>query len=523
MGKLIKVLMVNPPSLTEVPEMEEGLSYYEWLKLKNKAYEFIPGELLGCQCIQSYVEKNNIDCSIDILNSCVEMHTSIEQTLKEIEKKMPLDVVAFTGPYSVFSEIEYLAQAIKNSYPETCIVYGQFFASLCCEAILENYPFFDFVCIGYGEITISKIIEYKQGVIRIQDIPAVGFKNKYNKFILNSIESNTEKIIKVIPTRYDIEKVKKTGLCISIFCSRGCPYRCSFCATGSLMRRYGHCTPFSLRHPISVVDEIQYLHEEFNINRFTFVDDTFAANTAEAKKQAKEIALEIVKRNLNIQIMIDTRIDCIDEDLFVLLKNAGVVKAFVGIEAANNNNLLEYNKGYKTDVIFEKIKILENLGIEIVPGFITFNPDSTVDELRSNADLIRNIPNSDPSMFSYEYIPYPGTDLTNKFIKDGLVVGNFPNYENNYKNPEVKLIKQTYDRLLTRYSTFLINRNKEPNFDIDAEPLIKMQIHELFADYFNEIIEAIELEKQNLLDDIYSDYNQKLMEQLKMILLLEVN
>lgn len=520
MRNFIKVLLVNPPSLTEVPPMGEGLSYYDWLKLKNSEYKFIPGELLGCQCIQNYVEKHNEDCCIEILNACVDGHTSLEQTLEEIKEKMPIDILAFSGPYSVFSEIEYLAKELKTLYPNICIAYGQFFASLCYEDILKNFSFFDFVCIGYGEITMSKIIEYKQGIIDINDIPAVGYKDKSNNIIVNPINFDLEKIIKTIPTRYETEKVLKNGLCVSMFCSRGCPYRCSFCATGSLMRTCNQ--KYMLRTPESVIDEVQFLYDNFKIQRLTFVDDTFAANTIEAKQQAKEIALEIIKRNINIQIMIDTRIDCIDEELFALLKKAGVIKAFIGIEAANNENLLEYNKGYKKDIILDRIKILEKIGIEIVPGFITFNPDSTLDTLKANAHLIKEIPNSDPSMFSYEYIPYPGTDLTNKFLKEGLVVGQFPHYKNNYKIPQVKLVKQSYDRLLSKYSMFLINTRKKYNFNINDYLSAKMKINELFFNYFMEIITQIELGKLKLLEDIYFVYNQKLMELLKSVLLSQI-
>ena len=520
--KRIRVLLVNPPTIEEIPESFRGISYYTWLRTKNKFYDFVPGELLGAQCIESYVQSHNHDCDFEILNACVEEHTTVEQTLQEIRNRMPLELVCFTGPYNVFHEVQYLASQVKEEYPGTYVMYGQFFASLCYEEILNKYKEFDFLNVGYGEITISKMIQFLQAECVLEDIPGLAYRDKEGNVVYNNEDGCClDEIVDVKPTRNDIQKVIKSGLNVSIHCSRGCPYRCSFCATGTLMGKMGEHNNYRLRDPYEVVDEIEEIYNKYHINKITFVDDTFAANTVQGKEQAKIIAEEIIKRNIHLEIMIDTRIDCIDKELFTLLYQAGVHYVNIGIESANNQNLIEFNKGYKADRINESLQILEDIGIHAVYGFINFNPETTMEELKSNVELLKQLKYTDPTMYSHEFIPYPGIDMTNRLLKDGLITGEFPDYQNKYKHPEVYEVKMNYDRLLSKYTMFLFNMNKTPDFHVQEYQELNEKIYELFSKYFEELVQT-SIDKKNIAE-LFNDYDAELKAYLKQILIGESN
>lgn len=514
--KKIKVLLVNPPTVAEIPEFARGISYYSWLKTKNKFCDFVPGELLGAQCIQKYVREHNLDCEFEILNACVEEHVSVEQTLEVILKKMPLDLVCLTGPYDVFSEILYIAEKIKQYNSNIKILYGQFFASLCYNEILEKYSVFDYLSVGYGEVTVSKLIDYLQNKCKIDEIPGLAYKMEDDVIYRKQEWCNVSEIIKIKPTRENVQKVLNSGLNISIFCSRGCPYRCSFCATGSLM---GREHKYFLRDPYDVVDELEELYNKYHIKRITFVDDTFAPNTSAGKEQARIIAEEIIKRNIKLEIMVDSRIDCIDRELFTLLYRAGVRYVYIGIEAASDENLKEYNKGYKANKIKDSLEILSEIGIKAVYGFINFNPETTFEDLLSNIELLSNLKYTDPTMYSHEYIPYPGTDMTKRLIKEGLVVGSFPNYRIIYKEPKIQTIKNVYDKLLAIYTTFVFNMNKYPEFYISNHEQIYNNINKMFASYIREVVLALMHDDDT--ECIYKRYRYILKDLLKKILIEE--
>lgn len=511
-----KVLFINPPTVSEIPQFARGISYYSWLKTKGKFYAFVPGELLGAQCIQKYVQMENKNCIFQILNGCVEEHISVEQTFEEIKKMMPIDLLCIGGPYDVFSEVLYLANKVKESSPNTKILCGQFFASLCYEDILKKYDVFDYLCVGYGEIAVSKLINCLQGQGNISDVPGIAYRDGDSVIYNASTSCYMDEIIKITPTRDSIEKVMETGLNVSIFASRGCPYHCSFCASGSLMGRY---RGYALRNPYEVVDELETLYNLYHIEKITFVDDTFAPNTAQGKEQARIIAEEIIKRDIKISIMIDTRIDCIDRDLFTLLYQAGVRYAYLGIEAASNDNLKEYNKGYKANVIVENLKILKEIGITPVYGFINFNPETSFEDLQKNVAFLQEIKNVDPTLLSHEFIPYPGTDMTNRLLKEGLVVGEFPDYKLKYKDLKIYEVKKNYDFLLLKFTAFLLKMNQYPDFYINTYEDINNGINEVFTEYFGHLIEEIRdgYEYEHLKDE----YEIRLKKLLKQILVKE--
>ncbi|MHB1394500.1 MAG: B12-binding domain-containing radical SAM protein [Clostridia bacterium] len=341
-----KLLLVNPPTLTEIPKFGKGYSYYEWLKIRGGGknyYENIPGEHLGLQCISSFLSSKGY--KLEILNACVENHRSLDETLESIKNEYPFNMIAFSGPYSVFSEVCYLAQAVKELFPDVPIIYGHHFATLNYEKIMKKYECFDYICLGEGEYPLYYLANALENKKPIKDVPSIVYREG-DEIIASPYKCFLEEVIEIKPVRTDAHKVLNSNLSLSIFASRGCPYTCSFCTTGSLSRKYKKHDNWKLRDPYSFVDELEELYENFSIDRVTIIDDTFATNTPAGKQQAEIIAKEIIKRNIKLFIMFDTRVDCVDKDLFSLLYKAGFKKVFLGIESASDLNLKIYNKGF---------------------------------------------------------------------------------------------------------------------------------------------------------------------------------
>src|SRR5690606_37716117 len=71
--------------------------------------------------------------------------------------------------------------------------------------------------------------------------------------------------------------------------SRGCPYRCTYCASALLNRG------FRVRDPIRVVDEIEHWHRRRGVSDFAFYDD---ALLVDAPRRAVPMLEEILRRRL---------------------------------------------------------------------------------------------------------------------------------------------------------------------------------------------------------------------------------
>ena len=79
---------------------------------------------------------------------------------------------------------------------------------------------------------------------------------------------------------------------VPIMTSRGCPYRCSYCASHIINDR------FRRRDPIRVADEIFYWHTHLGVRNFSFYDDALLVTPGE---MVIPLLREIIRRDLPIQ------------------------------------------------------------------------------------------------------------------------------------------------------------------------------------------------------------------------------
>lgn len=70
---------------------------------------------------------------------------------------------------------------------------------------------------------------------------------------------------------------------VCIRASKGCPYRCTYCASGYLCRRH------RLRDPVKVATEVSFWNKEYRVSDFAFYDDALLTPHAHARRLLQEI------------------------------------------------------------------------------------------------------------------------------------------------------------------------------------------------------------------------------------------
>jgi len=115
---------------------------------------------------------------------------------------------------------------------------------------------------------------------------------------------------------------------VAIMTSRGCPYRCSFCASSQLVDRYRR------RSPEHVLTEMALWHEEFGVQHFAFFDDALFHR---AEKYWKPLLRAIIDRRWPIQMHTPNgvQIKLLDEEMAFLMKEAGVRTIRLSFESSN--------------------------------------------------------------------------------------------------------------------------------------------------------------------------------------------
>ncbi len=205
----------------------------------------------------------------------------------------------------------------------------------------------------------------------------------------------------------------------TVYASRSCPYDCSFCC---IIKLYGRGQ--KKRSVESVVTELKAnlkfhrLPVVKSIPDVTWIcDDNFAAD----RTWAKQVLREIIRQKIKTRFVIQARVEIAeDEELLALMKQAGVMRLYVGIESLNDEALAEYNKHSSLAKIQKAVSTIQAHGIS-VHGLFVFGDDSSRQGIgRQIADFIIR-QNLSGALMQSLYLT-PGTDKFVELDRQGRII-----------------------------------------------------------------------------------------------------
>lgn len=443
----MSVLLVNPPSLWGVESRGLGgtMSYFEYERSFTDQYWYksYPGEHLGLMALVAVLRQAGIP--VICINGQVELHRGLDQTWQAMQEAgctMDVDLIGFSGPCQVFEEIVELARRCRRKWPAATIVFGHQFATLNYRRILSDYPEFDVVALGEGEASILRLAAAAASTRSFDDIKSIAYRGEGGRIQVRmpAVEPLDLDLLPQI-ARDELPAIMDIGVSPTIYTSRGCPYRCSYCTTGQsaglLHKRFG----YRERSVEPVVDEIERLVRDFSIPHLTIADDLFVAKTPESMARAVEFADEMRRRRIRVPFMLDCRLDSADPEIFRELADAGCYRVFVGIETGSDEQLAFYNKrygvSYDVEYVRRRVGGLQDLGIEVIPGILTYHPATTVDELRETLAVIDACQYVSTWQFLCEVFAHPGTTLWNSYKRAGWLTKEWPVPKWELQEPEV--------------------------------------------------------------------------------------
>jgi anaerobic magnesium-protoporphyrin IX monomethyl ester cyclase len=122
---------------------------------------------------------------------------------------------------------------------------------------------------------------------------------------------------------------------LNMAASRGCPFRCSWCAKPIWGNQYLQ------RNAHEVAEEMAYLKRSFNPDHIWFADDIFGFRV----DWVAEFAASVRAADARIPFTIQTRADLISERMAEALRDAGCREAWIGAESGSQRVLDAMNKG----------------------------------------------------------------------------------------------------------------------------------------------------------------------------------
>jgi len=229
---------------------------------------------------------------------------------------------------------------------------------------------------------------------------------------------------------------------------RGCPYDCSFCVSTSY---YGK--KFRCREVESVIREIHY-GKSLGIKNFFFFVETFTLN----KKFVLELCDRIIKENLNIRWVCNSRVDTVNQEMLNRMEEAGCWLISFGIESSNQPILDRVRKGIKPEQSRKAVRMAHRAGIATIGHFVLGLPGETEESIRKTIKLAKRIPLN----FAEFYIatPFPGSELFDEIEGRNYEEINWNEFEYSHQNlcRELnleKFRKRAYTEFYLRHSLIL--------------------------------------------------------------------
>ncbi len=212
---------------------------------------------------------------------------------------------------------------------------------------------------------------------------------------------------------------------LPITTSRGCPYRCSYCSSPILNKK------FIRRDPIKVADEIEHWQKKSGVKNFSFYDD---ALLVEPDKMIIPLLNELHKRNLSCQFHCPNGLHLreINPELSELLFQSGFETIRFGFETADFRRQKQTGGKVKNEELVNGVRFLkkagyktDDIGIYLLCGL----PNQSAAEVRESIDFVQKC-GAKPLLA--EYSPIPGTKIWAEAVTASpFDIQNEPLYHNN--------------------------------------------------------------------------------------------
>jgi anaerobic magnesium-protoporphyrin IX monomethyl ester cyclase len=193
----------------------------------------------------------------------------------------------------------------------------------------------------------------------------------------------------------------------SIMTSRGCPFQCDFCS------RPVFGNEFRTRSASNIVDEMRDV-AGLGYDRVWVADDCFTLN----RNRLVDICEEIIRRRINLGWECLSRVDTVDDMVARIMKRAGCVRMFFGIESGNNRILSLMKKQITTQQAEKAVKAAKEAGIQVGAFFIVGYPGEDPKTVLDTVRFASSLP-LDYLSFTMPY-PIPGTPLHER-VKSTMV------------------------------------------------------------------------------------------------------
>ena len=325
-----------------------------------------------------------------------------------------------------------LMRYLRDNGIECHFTAGGHYPSLRWQDVLRGVPELDSIVRFEGEWTFLELVKSLDNGDDWTRIDGIAYRSAQDRQTNppRPLESDLDQF--PAPMRPALHREILGRKEVTLIAGRGCLYNCSFCSS----RQFYSPPPGPLkriRRPEMVVREMELLHEQCQASVFLFQDDDFPATAKNGGEWAKLFARLLHDAGLDGEVAwkINCRADEVEEQRFSLLRDAGLLNVYLGIESGTSDGLKLMNKHIQPETNLRAVEVLRKLGIRCDFGFMIFDPLSTLDSIARNLDFLDQLCGDGyMAATGCKMIPYAETAIEAWLRKEGRleVKGEYENY-----------------------------------------------------------------------------------------------
>jgi len=321
-----------------------------------------------------------------------------EDIVGQIREFKP-DLIGFTALTYKYKVAFETAKRVKEKFPYIPLYIGGTHISLFPYALPE---YIDVGVIGEGEQTFLELVKSfaETGNIKKRNIKGIVFRED-TELIKTEPRPVIEPLDVIPPPKLEEIGISSKGPA-HIMTSRGCPFRCRFCASTAFFRKP------RFNSAEYVVNEIEKFVKNYKRRKVRIYDDLFSMD----KKRVKDIADLISARGLSHSLNIDAicHVKYIDDEVLENFKRIGITAVSLGMESGSPKVLEYLKRGSVTlDKIREVVKLCKKHDILPMASFMVGSPYETEKDVQATIDFIKELKLNQFGLCVTT--PFPGTEL----------------------------------------------------------------------------------------------------------------
>lgn len=398
--------------------MKVLFSHSYFLKLDKKQLKTaMPYPPLGTLYAAAYLRERGYEVALFDTMFC----NSAADICSQLDRFKP-DVVVFYD-----DGFNYLTKMCLTNMRKACFEMQRYAKQRGCKVITsgsdstDRYELYlehqtDAVVIGEAEQTVFELCEAFQHQHEIVTISGIAYRSEngivktHKRTVLKDLDQLPEPawdLVNILP--YKQMWLQHHGyFSLNFVTTRGCPYKCNWCAKPIYGNRYNS------HSADQIVKQIKKWQQQFGFSHVWFADDIFGLKPG----WLKEFAVAVKKGNLKIRYKLQSRADLLlQENNIRHLAESGCDIVWMGAESGSQKILDAMDKGTTIQQIYEASRLLKTYGIRVALFLQLGYLNETIEDIRKTIRMTEELLPHDIGI-SVSY-PLPGT-IFYENVKSGL-------------------------------------------------------------------------------------------------------